>query len=66
MFEILIISIGLVLVIEGTIYFLVADKIDYLVNLLREINKQKIKKVSLLMVFIGVCLIYYTFRFYNE
>ena len=66
MFEILIISIGLVLVVEGAIYFLFADKLDYLVSFLKSVDTKKIKKVSLIIIFIGFCLIYFTFRNYNE
>ena len=66
MLEVIIISIGLVLVVEGAIYFLFADKLDYLISLLRSVDTKKIKKVSLMIIFIGFCLIYFTFRNYNE
>ena len=66
MLEILIISIGLVLVIEGLFYFLIADKINLLLEILKNINVQKIKNVSLAIIFLGVCLIYFTFKLYGE
>ena len=66
MLEVIIISIGFVLVVEGAIYFLFADKLDYLISLLRSVDTKKIKKVSLMIIFIGFCLIYFTFRNYNE
>tara|TARA_B100000945_G_C20108499_1_gene469184 strand:- start:422 stop:628 length:207 start_codon:yes stop_codon:yes gene_type:complete len=66
MLEVIIISIGLVLVVEGAIYFLFADKLDYLVSFLKSVDTKKIKKVSLIIIFIGFCLIYFTFRNYNE
>ena len=66
MLEVLIVSIGLVLVVEGILYFILADKIDYLLNALKKINKQSIKTISLTIAFIGICLIYFTFRFYGE
>ncbi len=66
MFEIIIVSIGLVLVIEGIIYFILADKIEKLIAILRDLSKQKIKKISLSMVLIGLCLILFIFRFYGE
>tara|TARA_B100001778_G_C17987631_1_gene362104 strand:- start:151 stop:357 length:207 start_codon:yes stop_codon:yes gene_type:complete len=66
MLEVLIISIGLVLVIEGTAYFLFADKLHYLFSLLRDLNTKKIKTVCLGIIFLGLCLIYFTFRYYGE
>ena len=66
MFEILIISIGLVLVIEGILYFILASKLNYLLEMLRKIDAQKIKTFSLFLALLGICLIYFTFRFYGE
>lgn len=66
MFELLIISIGLVLVIEGTMYFLFADRLEYFLNILKNINSQKIKIISLVVVLIGFCLIYFTFKYYRD
>ena len=66
MFEILIISIGLVLVIEGILYFILASKLNYLLEMLKKIDAQKIKTFSLFVAFLGICLIYFTFRFYGE
>ena len=66
MLEILIISIGIVLVIEGTMYFLFAEKLDYLISMLNNISKQKIKTVGLSLAVFGLCLIYFTFKYYGE
>ena len=66
MFEILIISIGLVLVIEGVFYFMVADKIDYIINIMKNINSKKIKTVSMSIAIFGLCLIYFTFKYYRN
>ena len=66
MLEVLIISIGLVLVIEGTIYFLFADKLDIIISLFKNFNPQKIKTISLLVALFGLCLIYFTFKYYGE
>tara|TARA_B100000575_G_C22979240_1_gene565087 strand:- start:475 stop:681 length:207 start_codon:yes stop_codon:yes gene_type:complete len=65
MFEILIISIGLVLVIEGLLYFFLADKLYDVLNLLKNTNPQKIKTLSLSILVFGLCLIYFTFRYYS-
>ena len=66
MIEILIISIGLVLVIEGTMYFLFADKIDFLLNILNNYNSKIIRNISLIIILFGLCLIYFTFKYYGE
>ncbi len=66
MFEILIISIGLVLVIEGTMYYFLADRINNIVDILKSFNPKKIKTASLFSAIFGLCLIYFTFRFYGE
>ena len=66
MFEILIISIGLVLVIEGIIYFILASRLNYIAEILIKIDPQTIKTFSLVVALIGICLIYFTFRFYGE
>ena len=65
MFEVLIISIGLVLVIEGILYYFLADKIDTLIDMLKSINKQKIKTFGLCAAFVGICLIYFTIKSYG-
>ena len=66
MFEIIIISIGLVLVIEGIIYFILSSRLNYIAEILEKIDPQTIKTFSLVVALIGICLIYFTFRFYGE
>ena len=66
MFEIIIISIGLVLVIEGILYFILASRLNHLLEMLKKIDAQKIKTISLSVALLGICLIYFTFRFYGE
>ncbi len=66
MIEVLIISIGLLLIVEGTIYFLFADRLETLINMLKNFSIQKIKTISLCIALIGLCLIYFTFKVYND
>ena len=66
MLEVLIVSIGIVLVIEGLLYFILADRIDYFIKVLKNFNKQKIKTISLSVALLGLCLIYFTFKVYND
>ena len=63
MFELLILSIGIVLVIEGLLYFILVDRIDYFIKVLKNFNKQKIKTISLIIALVGLCLIYFTIDF---
>ena len=66
MFEIIIISIGLVLVIEGILYFILASRLNHLLEMLKKIDAQKIKTISLFVALLGICLIYFTLRFYGD
>ena len=65
MFEIFIISIGLVLIIEGTLYFLLANRLSLIINKLNKFDPQKIKNISLFMALLGLCLIYYIINHYD-
>jgi len=66
MLKVLLLSIGLVLVFEGLIYFLFAGKMVEFLEQISKIDPQIIKTISVFAVGIGVCLIYFTLRFYVE
>ena len=66
MFEILLISIGLVLIIEGTIYFFLANNLKKYVEMFSLINPQTVKNISLFFALMGLCLIYFTFKYYDN
>ena len=66
MFEVLLISIGLLLIIEGLLYFLLARKLKELLTKIISINPQTIKNVSAFCALIGLCLIYFTFKYYKN
>jgi len=66
MFKLLILGIGLLLFFEGLLYFFLAGNLKMLLEQLGKVDPQKIKTISLLMLIIGACLIYFTFRFYGE
>ena len=66
MSEILMTSIGLVLIIEGTLYFLLANNFNKLLNTLNTINPQTIKNISAFCALMGLCLIYFTFKYYDN
>ena len=64
MLKVLLLSIGLVLVFEGLIYFLFAGKMIAYLEQISKIDPKIIKTISVFTVGIGVCLIYGTLRFY--
>jgi len=66
MFEILLISIGLVLIIEGVFYFFLANNLKKYLTMLSLINPQTVKNISLFFALIGLCLIYFTFKYYDN
>ena len=66
MSEILMTSIGLVLIIEGILYFLLANNLNKLLNIISAINPQTIKNVSTFCALMGLCLIYFTFKYYDN
>ena len=66
MSEILLTSIGLVMIIEGLLYFFLANNLKKLLNILSVINPQTIKNISAFCTLIGLCLIYFTFKYYHN
>ena len=66
MSEILFTSIGLVLIIEGVLYFFLANNLNKLLNILSSINPQTIKNIGAFFALMGLCLIYFTFKYYDN
>ena len=66
MLKVLLLSIGLVLIFEGIIYFLFARKMIIYLEQISKTDPDIIKTISVFSVSIGVCLIYFTLRFYIE
>jgi uncharacterized protein YjeT (DUF2065 family) len=66
MYQILFTSIGLVLIIEGILYFFLANNLNKLLNILSLINPQTIKNISAFCALMGLCLIYFTFKYYDN
>jgi uncharacterized protein YjeT (DUF2065 family) len=66
MYQILFTSIGLVLIIEGILYFFLANNLNKLLNILSSINPQTIKNISASCALMGLCLIYFTFKYYDN
>jgi uncharacterized protein YjeT (DUF2065 family) len=65
MLKLLLLGIGLLLFFEGILYFFLTRNLSSLLDQMRKVDPQKIKTISLVMIIIGACLIYFTFRFYG-
>ena len=66
MLKLLLLGIGLLLFFEGLMYFFLAGNLKMLLEQFSKVDPQKIKTISLLMLILGACLIYFTFRFYGD
>ena len=66
MLEVLLTSIGLVMIVEGVLYFFLANNLNKLFKILSTINPQAIKNISAFCALIGLCLIYFTFKYYDN
>jgi len=65
MIKLLLLSIGIFLIIEGILYFFLAENLKLLLDQIKKVDPQKIKTISLIMVAIGACLIYIILKFYG-
>ena len=66
MFKLFLLGVGLLLLFEGMLYFFLAGNLNPLLDQLRKVDPQKIKTISLIMIILGACLIYFTLRFYGD
>ena len=66
MLKLILLGIGLLFFFEGILYFFLAGNLNSLLDQLRQVYPQKIKTISLIMIIIGACLIYFTFRSYGD
>ena len=66
MLKLILLGIGLVLVFEGLLYYFLANRINSLIEQIKKFDPQSIKTFSIIMVALGTCLIYFTFRLYGE
>jgi uncharacterized protein YjeT (DUF2065 family) len=66
MLKLILLGIGLLLLFEGILYFFLAGNLFNLLDKIRKVYPQKIKTISLIMIIIGACLIYFTLSFYGE
>ena len=65
MLELFLFGIGFVLLFEGLIYFFFAKKIKGMFEMIKDIKAEKIRNFSSILVILGLCLIYFTLKFYK-
>ena len=65
MLELLLFGIGFVLLFEGLVYFFFAKKIKIMFEMIKDIKAEKIRNFSTILIILGLCLIYFTLKFYK-
>lgn len=62
MLKFLFFGIGFVLVFEGFVYFLFSKNIKKMFEAISQINHEKIRNFSLILIISGLCIIYITLK----
>ena len=65
MIELILFGIGFVLLFEGLVYFFFAKKIKIIFEMIKDIKAEKIRNFSSILIILGLCLIYFTLKFYK-
>ena len=65
MLELILFGIGFVLLFEGLVYFFFAKKIKEMFEMIKDIKAEKIRNFSSVLIILGLCLIYFTLKFYK-
>ena len=65
MLELFLFGIGFVLLFEGLVYFFFAKKIIAMFEMIKDIKAEKIRNFSTILIILGLCLIYFTLKFYK-
>ena len=65
MLKYILIGIGFMLLIEGILYFFFTRQMKHMMKVVEDLEVEKIKIVSSIIIIISVGLIYFTFRLYE-
>ena len=65
MLELFLFGVGFVLLFEGLVYFFFAKKIKEMFEMIKDIKAEKIRNFSFILIILGLCLIYFTLKFYK-
>ena len=65
MLKYILFGLGFVLIFEGLVYFLFAGNLQKMLEVINSTETEKVRFFSGVLMVIGLCLIYFTFRFYG-
>lgn len=65
MLKYLLFGIGFLLLVEGLIYFFFANKLKIFYEILSSLKNENIRTFSSILIILGLCLIYFTLKFYK-
>jgi len=65
MLKYILLGLGFILLFEGLFYFLFAQKMKIIFEILNSFSPKKIQSFSITLIFLGFCLIYFTFKIYE-
>ena len=65
MLKYLFFGIGFLLLAEGLIYFFLANKLKNFYEILISLKPENIRFFSAILIILGLCLIYFTFKYYE-
>jgi|TARA_B110000438_G_scaffold160319_1_gene153543 uncharacterized protein YjeT (DUF2065 family) len=66
MLKLILFGIGFVFVFEGIVYFFLAKKTHIMFKILNNTEPDKIRTFSSIIIIIGLCLIYFTLKSYQN
>ena len=64
MLKLILFGIGFIFIFEGFVYFLFAKKLKKMFDIISSYEPEKIRSFSSILIILGLCLIYFTFKFY--
>jgi uncharacterized protein YjeT (DUF2065 family) len=65
MLKFILLGLGFVLLFEGLVYFVFSNKLKKMFEIIKSYESEKIRYISSFLIISGLCLIYFTLKFYN-
>ncbi len=66
MIKLILIGLGFVFIFEGLIYFIFSNRIKNMLEIIKDIESEKIRFFSSFFIILGLCLIYFTLKTYEN
>ena len=64
MLKYVLLGIGFMLLIEGLLYFFFSQQMKEMMKVIESMKLERIKTTAIIVSIIGLCLIYFTIKFY--